>query len=195
MEITGAPVVVTGAGSGLVEATARHLATLCARVTLVDRNASSATAVVTFNMMRLAAARMQGNAPVAAGERGAIINSASLAAFDGQMGQTAHAASKGIVVLALPAARNLAGSGIRVSTVAPGLFRRPLMAELPDDAQAGLAAAIPFPRAAWATSARGDRRPVQSEIGGAEAVQANQNAGGVSKSCWREGVAGVRGAA
>jgi NAD(P)-dependent dehydrogenase (short-subunit alcohol dehydrogenase family) len=100
----------------------------------------------TFNMMRLAAARMQDNTPDAGGERGAIVNTASVAAFDGQMGQAAYAASKGgIVALALPAARDLARSGIRVNTVAPGLFRTPLLAELPDDVQADLAAAIPFP--------------------------------------------------
>jgi NAD(P)-dependent dehydrogenase (short-subunit alcohol dehydrogenase family) len=214
MEITGAHVVVTGAGSGLGEATARHLAAQGARVTVVDRNAAAASAVAdavgghalaldvtdegagdaldsaiaalgplrglvncagiggaarivgrdgpmpladfdrivrvnlvgTFNMMRLAAARMQDNAPDPGGERGAIVNTASVAAFDGQMGQTAYAASKGgIVALALPAARDLARSGIRVNTVAPGLFRTPLLAELPDDVQAGLAAAIPFP--------------------------------------------------
>lgn len=99
----------------------------------------------TFNMMRLAAARMQGNAALD-GERGAIVNTASVAATDGQVGQSAYAASKGgIVALALPAARELARFGIRVNTVAPGLFRTPLLAELPDEVQAGLAAAIPFP--------------------------------------------------
>lgn len=100
----------------------------------------------TFNMMRLAAARMQANDPDPGGERGAIVNTASAAAFDGQMGQTAYAASKGgIVALALPAARDLARVGIRVNTVAPGLFRTPLLAELPAEVQKGLAAAIPFP--------------------------------------------------
>lgn len=102
--------------------------------------------VGTFNMMRLAAARMQNNAPDARGERGAIVNTASLAAFDGQMGQVAYAASKGgIVAMALPAARDLARSGIRVNTLAPGIFLTPLLAELPDDVRAGLAAAIPHP--------------------------------------------------
>jgi NAD(P)-dependent dehydrogenase (short-subunit alcohol dehydrogenase family) len=100
----------------------------------------------TFNMLRLAAARMQGNDPDPDGGRGAIVNTASVAAFDGQIGQAAYAASKGgIVALALPAARELARFGIRVNTVAPGIFLTPLLAELPDAVQAGIAASIPFP--------------------------------------------------
>jgi NAD(P)-dependent dehydrogenase (short-subunit alcohol dehydrogenase family) len=100
----------------------------------------------TFNMLRLAAARMQGNDPDADGGRGAIVNTASVAAFDGQIGQAAYAASKGgIVALALPAARELARFGIRVNTVAPGIFLTPLLAELPDEVQKGIAASIPFP--------------------------------------------------
>jgi NAD(P)-dependent dehydrogenase (short-subunit alcohol dehydrogenase family) len=100
----------------------------------------------TFNMLRLAAARMQGNDPDAGGARGAIVNTASVAAFDGQIGQAAYAASKGgIVSMALPAARELARFGIRVNTVAPGIFLTPLLAELPDDVQAGIASSIPFP--------------------------------------------------
>jgi NAD(P)-dependent dehydrogenase (short-subunit alcohol dehydrogenase family) len=100
----------------------------------------------TFNMLRLAAARMQGNVPDPDGERGAIVNTASVAAFDGQLGQAAYAASKGgIVSLALPAARELSRFGIRVNTVAPGLFLTPLLAELPDEVQQGLASSIPFP--------------------------------------------------
>lgn len=100
----------------------------------------------TFNMLRLAAARMQDNAPDADGGRGAIVNTASVAAFDGQIGQAAYAASKGgIVALALPAARELARFGIRVNTVAPGIFLTPLLAELPDNSQAGIAASVPFP--------------------------------------------------
>lgn len=100
----------------------------------------------TFNMLRLAAEQMQRNTPDADGARGAIVNTASVAAFDGQLGQAAYAASKGgIVALALPAARELARFGIRVNTVAPGLFLTPLLAELPAEVQAGLAAAIPFP--------------------------------------------------
>jgi NAD(P)-dependent dehydrogenase (short-subunit alcohol dehydrogenase family) len=100
----------------------------------------------TFNMLRLAAARMQANAPDADGARGAIVNTASVAAFDGQIGQAAYAASKGgIVALALPAARELARFGIRVNTVAPGIFLTPLLAELPAEVQQGIASQIPFP--------------------------------------------------
>jgi NAD(P)-dependent dehydrogenase (short-subunit alcohol dehydrogenase family) len=101
----------------------------------------------TFNMLRLAAARMQGNTPDADGGRGAIVNTASVAAFDGQIGQAAYAASKGgIVALALPAARELARFGIRVNTVAPGIFLTPLLAELPAEVQQGIAASVPFPQ-------------------------------------------------
>jgi len=215
MDVAGTHVAITGAGSGLGEATARALAAEGARVTVIDRNADAASRVAndigghplpldvtddgvgdaldaaiaaqgplrglvncagiggaarivgrngpmpladfertvrvnligTFNMMRLAAARMQDNDPDAGGERGAIVNTASLAAFDGQMGQVAYAASKGgIVSMALPAARDLARSGIRVNTLAPGIFLTPLLAELPDDVRAGLAAAIPHPQ-------------------------------------------------
>lgn len=100
----------------------------------------------TFNMMRLAASRMQSNTPDTDGGRGAIVNTASVAAFDGQIGQAAYAASKGgIVSLALPAARELARFGIRVNTVAPGIFMTPLLAELPQEVQDGIAASIPFP--------------------------------------------------
>lgn len=100
----------------------------------------------TFNMLRLAAARMQTNTPDADGARGAIVNTASVAAFDGQIGQAAYAASKGgIVSLALPAARELARFGIRVNTVAPGIFLTPLLAELPPEVQQGIAGSIPFP--------------------------------------------------
>jgi NAD(P)-dependent dehydrogenase (short-subunit alcohol dehydrogenase family) len=100
----------------------------------------------TFNMLRLAAARMQTNTPDADGGRGAIVNTASIAAFDGQIGQAAYAASKGgIVALALPAARELARFGIRVNTVAPGIFLTPLLAELSEQALQGIAAAVPFP--------------------------------------------------
>lgn len=100
----------------------------------------------TFNMLRLAANKMQSNEADAGGERGAIVNTASVAAFDGQLGQAAYAASKGgIVSLALPAARELSRFGIRINTIAPGLFLTPLLAELPPEVQQGLAASIPFP--------------------------------------------------
>jgi 3-hydroxyacyl-CoA dehydrogenase / 3-hydroxy-2-methylbutyryl-CoA dehydrogenase len=94
----------------------------------------------------LAAASMSANELDAEGERGVCVNTASIAAFDGQIGQAAYAASKGgIVGLTLPAARDLAGRGIRVMTVAPGLFDTPLLAALPEEAREALGAGIPFP--------------------------------------------------
>ncbi|MFY0992927.1 3-hydroxyacyl-CoA dehydrogenase [Halomonas sp. C05BenzN] len=99
-----------------------------------------------FNMLRLAAAAMAKGEPQGDGERGVIINTASVAAFDGQIGQPAYAASKGgIVAMTLPIARELARHGIRVMTIAPGLFKTPLMEALPEEAQQSLAAAVPFP--------------------------------------------------
>ncbi len=100
----------------------------------------------TFNVCRLAAAAMSSNPPGEDGERGVLINTASVAAFDGQIGQCAYAASKaGVVGLTLPMARDLARHGIRVMTIAPGLFDTPLMAGLPEEARVSLAAAVPFP--------------------------------------------------
>lgn len=102
--------------------------------------------VGSFNVARLAAAAMAGNAPEPDGARGVIINTASIAAFDGQKGQAAYAASKGGVVgMTLPMARDLASLGIRVMTIAPGIFRTPMLAGLPDDVQASLAADVPNP--------------------------------------------------
>jgi NAD(P)-dependent dehydrogenase (short-subunit alcohol dehydrogenase family) len=99
-----------------------------------------------FNMLRLAAAAMTKNEPTAEGERGVIINTASIAAFEGQIGQIAYAASKaGIAGMTLPAARELARSGIRVVTIAPGLFMTPLMAGFSTELQESLAQAVPFP--------------------------------------------------
>jgi NAD(P)-dependent dehydrogenase (short-subunit alcohol dehydrogenase family) len=101
----------------------------------------------TFNMIRLATTAMSKLEPLATGERGVVINTASVAAFDGQIGQAAYSASKGgIVGMTLPIARELAQFGIRVLTIAPGLFLTPLLANLPQEAQDSLAAAIPFPR-------------------------------------------------
>jgi NAD(P)-dependent dehydrogenase (short-subunit alcohol dehydrogenase family) len=101
----------------------------------------------TFNVARLAAAAMAGNVPNAEGERGVIVNTASVAAFDGQVGQEAYAASKGgVVAMTLPLARDLAQFGVRVCTIAPGLFLTPLVAELPQPVQDSLAASIPFPK-------------------------------------------------
>ena len=100
----------------------------------------------TFNVLRLAANAMAAGQPDAEGERGAIVMTASIAAFDGQIGQTAYSASKGGVAgLTLPAARDLARLGIRVCTIAPGLFDTPLLAALPQDARDALGASIPFP--------------------------------------------------
>jgi NAD(P)-dependent dehydrogenase (short-subunit alcohol dehydrogenase family) len=101
----------------------------------------------TFNLMRLAAADMMKLDPLANGERGVIISTASVAAFEGQIGQAAYAASKGgIVSLTLPAAREFAQFGIRVCTIAPGLFLTPLLSQLPPDVQESLGASIPFPK-------------------------------------------------
>jgi len=218
MEIRGITALVTGAGSGLGEATARELVARGARVAVLDLGRSKGAEVAkslgpaaifteadvgdetqvgaaldrasaelgalravvncagigtpgrvvdkqgqplplayfrkvvevnligTFNVLRLAAARMQTNAPLASGERGAIVNTASIAAFEGQIGQAAYAASKGGVVgLTLPVARDLAGAGIRVCTIAPGLFGTPMLMGLPQPARDALAASIPFP--------------------------------------------------
>lgn len=102
--------------------------------------------VGTFNVIRLGAAAMAQNTPEASGERGVIINTASIAAFDGQIGQPAYAASKGgIVALTLPVAREFASLGIRVVTIAPGIFDTPLLAALPEAARVSLGQQVPFP--------------------------------------------------
>jgi NAD(P)-dependent dehydrogenase (short-subunit alcohol dehydrogenase family) len=215
MDPAGSSALVTGAASGLGAATARHLASLGARVAILDRDAVKGRAIAdeisgtfcecdvtdpvsagaaiakaaathgparvlvncagiggaarivgrdgpmplesferivrvnligSFNMMRLAAAAMSALEPTSTGERGVIISTASVAAYEGQIGQAAYSASKGgIVALTLPAARELARFGIRVLTIAPGLFQTPLLEELPEEARAGLAASIPFP--------------------------------------------------
>jgi NAD(P)-dependent dehydrogenase (short-subunit alcohol dehydrogenase family) len=101
----------------------------------------------TFNMLRLVGAAMQALPALADGERGVIVNTASVAAFEGQIGQAAYAASKGGVVgLIMPAAREFAQFGIRVMGVAPGIFSTPMLMGLPQEAQASLAAAVPFPK-------------------------------------------------
>jgi len=101
----------------------------------------------TFNMMRLAAADMAATEPLQDGERGVIVNTTSVAAYEGQIGQVAYAASKaGIVGMTLPAARDLARSGIRVLAVAPGLVATPMMLTLPPDLQKALGDSVPFPQ-------------------------------------------------
>ena len=215
MDTAGSSALVTGGASGLGAATARHLASLGARVAVLDRDSAKGGAIAkeiggvfcqcdvadeesaktatakaaeaqgaarilvscagiggaarmvgregpapladferivrvnligTFNMMRLAAAAMTTLEPVETGERGVIVSTASVAAYEGQIGQAAYSASKGgIVALTLPAARELARFGIRVLAIAPGLFQTPLLDELPEEAQRGLAASIPFP--------------------------------------------------
>jgi NAD(P)-dependent dehydrogenase (short-subunit alcohol dehydrogenase family) len=215
MDINGQTAIVTGAGSGLGEATARALAARGARVAVLDigleraetvaraiggiavscdvSSAESAEAAVakaeealggarilvncagiavgmktigkegphpldlyrkvievnligTFNMIRLFADRASKLEPLAGGERGVIVNTASVAAYDGQIGQAAYSASKGGVVgMTLPVARDLARSGIRVVTIAPGIFKTPMMAGMPQEVQDSLGAAVPFP--------------------------------------------------
>lgn len=224
MHIHGQAALVTGAGSGLGEATARELARLGARVAVLDRNAEAAERVAadinqtcgearalacacdvsdgeslqaaidraaaahgparilahiagigtarrvlgkdgspapledfvrvlqvnlvgTYNAARLFAAACARLDPLEDGERGVMVFTASVAAFDGQVGQQAYSASKGGVVgMTLPMARDLAQYGIRVCTIAPGLFATPLMKTLPEPVQASLAASIPFPQ-------------------------------------------------
>ena len=102
--------------------------------------------VGTFNMIRLAAEAMQKGDPDAGGERGVIVNTASVAAFEGQLGQAAYAASKGgIVALTLPVARELARSGIRCVTIAPGIMETPMLMGMPQEVQDSLGKMVPFP--------------------------------------------------
>ena len=101
----------------------------------------------TFNMLRLAGADMQNLAPLADGERGVIVSTASVAAFEGQIGQAAYASSKGgVAALTMPAAREFAQFGIRVNAIAPGIFHTPMLFALPEEAQKSLAASVPFPK-------------------------------------------------
>lgn len=110
----------------------------------------------TFNVLRLAAAAMAKSDPIE-GERGVIVNTASVAAFDGQIGQIAYASSKaGVVGMTLPAARDLAPSGIRVCTIAPGIFDTPMLAALPEDKRAALAADVVFPKRLGSPSEYGE---------------------------------------
>ncbi len=109
-------------------------------------NVISVNLIGTFNVARLAAVAMAANEPDAEGERGVIINTASVAAFDGQIGQIAYSASKGgVVAMTLPMARELARYGIRVMAIAPGIFDTPLLGKLPEPARQSLAQQVPFP--------------------------------------------------
>ena len=148
MNIQGQSAIVTGGGSGLGEAVARELARLGAKVAVLDVNAAGAQRVasevggiacacdITYNVIRLAAARIATLEPLDDGERGVMLCTASVAAYDGQVGQEAYSASKGgIVGMTLPLARDLAQWGVRVVTVAPGLFMTPLMKQLPEHGQ------------------------------------------------------------
>ncbi|MGH2783221.1 MAG: SDR family NAD(P)-dependent oxidoreductase [Thermoleophilaceae bacterium] len=141
--VDGLRLAVSCAGVGWAERTVKRdgAAALQPFETVVRVNL-----IGTFNVLRLAASAIAGGEPDDEGERGAVVMTASIAAYDGQIGQTAYAASKGGVVgLTLPAARDLAGLGIRVCTIAPGLFDTPLLAALPQQAREALGASIPFP--------------------------------------------------
>ena len=112
----------------------------------IFHNVIKVNLIGTFNVLRLACSAMSENEPDEEGERGVCVNTASIAAWDGQIGQVAYAASKGGVVgLTLPAARDMAGRGVRVVTIAPGLFDTPLLAALPQEQREALGAGIPFP--------------------------------------------------
>jgi NAD(P)-dependent dehydrogenase (short-subunit alcohol dehydrogenase family) len=139
----GVQVLVNCAGIGVAERTigkdAPHDLARFTRVININL-------IGTFNMIRLAASEMAKAVPNAAGERGVIINTASVAAFDGQIGQAAYSASKGGVVgMTLPIARDLSRNGIRVVTIAPGLFLTPMLLGLPKEAQDSLGKQVPFP--------------------------------------------------
>lgn len=152
--------VVAAIHTGLEQFGALHCCVNCAGIGLAIKTVSSkgihpldlfervinVNLVGSFNVIRLAAAEMAKNEPDEGGERGVIINTASVAAFDGQIGQAAYAASKGgIVGMTLPIARDLAGRNIRVMTIAPGLFYTPLLKGLPQEAIESLEKQVPFP--------------------------------------------------
>ncbi|HKH09513.1 MAG TPA: SDR family NAD(P)-dependent oxidoreductase [Rubrobacter sp.] len=151
---------VRAAVEAALEFGALHGAVNCAGVAIAEKalgrdgphSLDSFTRVIrvnligTFNVVRLAAAAMVGNDPGADGGRGVIVNTASVAAFEGQIGQVAYAASKGgVASMTLPLAREFARSGIRVVAIAPGLFDTPMMAGLPEEARASLGDQVPFP--------------------------------------------------
>jgi NAD(P)-dependent dehydrogenase (short-subunit alcohol dehydrogenase family) len=159
-DVTDEASVQAAVGAAVERFGALHGAVNCAGIALAERVLSKrgphqtatfvrtleVNLIGTFHVLRLAAEAMTHNQPTATGERGVIINTASIAAFDGQIGQVAYAASKGgIVGMTLPAARDLAPHGIRVVTIAPGVFETPLLAGLPEAARTALVQQIPFP--------------------------------------------------
>ncbi|MBA2347921.1 MAG: SDR family NAD(P)-dependent oxidoreductase, partial [Solirubrobacterales bacterium] len=134
-------VVCAGTGWAQKTANAKGPHPLMPFQTIMDINL-----IGTFNAWRLAAAAMIGNEPDEQAERGVLLGTASVAAYDGQIGQVAYAASKGAIVgMTLPVARDLAQYGIRVNTIAPGLFDTPLLAALPEEARESLGKSVPFP--------------------------------------------------
>jgi NAD(P)-dependent dehydrogenase (short-subunit alcohol dehydrogenase family) len=159
-DVTSAEDVAAGLEAAVARFGALHVLVNCAGIGAADKTFGKRGAadlagfarviqvnlIGTFNCIRLAAAHMAKNAPNAEGERGVIVNTASVAAFDGQIGQAAYSASKGgIVGMTLPIARDLAELGIRVCTIAPGLFDTPLLAGLPEPARVSLGKQVPFP--------------------------------------------------
>ncbi|MGB1288650.1 MAG: 3-hydroxyacyl-CoA dehydrogenase [Aggregatilineales bacterium] len=140
----GLHVVVNCAGIGMAMKT--YSSKMGAHSLDVFKTVINVNLIGTFNVIRLASEAMVGNDPNDEGERGVIINTASVAAFDGQIGQAAYSASKGgIVGMTLPIARDLAAKGIRVVTIAPGIFDTPLLAALPEKARISLGQQVPFP--------------------------------------------------
>ena len=163
MNVDGVAAVVTGAASGLGEATARALAARGAKVAIFDRDketkepkrypmnqfelAIGINLIGSFRCISRSAFGMVDLEPGEDGEKGVIINTASVAAEDGQIGQAAYSASKGgVLAMALPIARDLMNDGVRVNTILPGVFKTPMVAMMPPNVQDALAAQVPFPK-------------------------------------------------
>src|SRR5712675_2359843 len=147
MNPQGQAAIVTGGGSGLGAATAIRLAARGAKVALLDINLDAAKAVAATCGGLAIAADVQSLDPLEDGERGVIVSTASVAAYEGQIGQAAYAASKGgVLALVLPAARELAQFGIRVNAIAPGIFATPMLMGMPEEVQQSLGASVPFPK-------------------------------------------------